>query len=66
MDYTWEESYDIFGLDSLNPHDTRMESGVRKLIKEKKMKKLLAEKELENAMLRDALKNRWQGNNEHD
>ena len=53
----WKESYDTFGLDGLKPHYRRMESKVRKLMKEnEKLKKLLAEKELENALLSDALK----------
>ena len=57
MYYKWKESYDTFGLDGLKPHYRRMESGVRKLMKEnEKLKKLLAEKELENALLSDALK----------
>ena len=57
MYYKWKESYDTFGLDDLKPHYRRMESGVRKLMKEnEKLKKLLAEKELENALLSDALK----------
>ena len=45
MCYKWKESYDPFGSDGLKPHYRRMESGVRKLMKEnEKLKKLLAEK----------------------
>ena len=45
MFYKWKESLDTFRLDGLKPHYRRMESGVRKLMKEnEKLKKLLAEK----------------------
>jgi len=57
MYYKWKESYDTFGLDGLKPHYRRMETGMRKIMKEnEKLKRLLAEKDLENALLSDALK----------
>ncbi|EQD75615.1 transposase [mine drainage metagenome] len=57
MYYKWKESYDTFGLDGLKPHHSRMEPGVRKLMKEnEKLKKLLAEKDLENALLSESNK----------
>ena len=57
MYYKWKESYDAFGIDSLRSYVSRMEPGVRKLMKENsRLKKLLAEKELANEMLSEALK----------
>jgi transposase-like protein len=57
MHYKWKESCDTFGLDGLKPHYRRMETGMRKIMKEnEKLKRLLAEKDLENALLSDALK----------
>jgi hypothetical protein len=60
MNYECGKFYDTFGLDGLKPHYRRMESGLKKLMKEnEKLKKLPTEKELENALLSDALKKRW-------
>ena len=63
MYYKLKDAYNIYVLDWIKPHKTRIGYDVRKIKSEnERLKKLLAEKELENAMLSEALKKRWGGN----
>ena len=64
--YRRKASYDTFGVGGLKSHFRRMESGVRKLMKENsKLKKLLAEKDLTVEMLSEVFKKGGRKRDEH-